>query len=136
VVDFGTGRRMKDVIRLSDGTVLENGGKTGTDNQDYAAEPKRTMTFVTLIGQKHYAVITAIIHDPKPNEKPTSGLVVQLMKTMSPLLTPVLDHANGIATPKPAPGAPTTLERLTRPTQEGEKPGKTAQPAIPRRAPG
>lgn len=115
VVDFGTGRRMKDVIRLSNGTVLENGGKTGTDNQDYALEPKRTMTFVTLIGKKHYAVITAIIHDPKPNEKPTSGLVVQLMKYMSPLLTPVLDRAYGVPTPLQEPGAPAMLERLTQP---------------------
>lgn len=135
VVNFGTGRRMKDVIKLSDGTVLENGGKTGTDNQDYAVEPKRTMTFVTLIGQKHYAVITAIIHDPKPNEKPTSGLVVQLMKYMSPLLTPVLDQAYNVPTAIPEPGAPTTLEKLMAPpaAKNDNQPQRTPKPATLRR---
>ncbi len=128
VVDFGTGRRMKNVVRLSDGTVLENGGKTGTDNQDYAAEPKRTMTFVTLIGEKHYAVITAIIHDPKPNEKPTSGLVVQLMKYMAPLITPILDSDYGIPSPAPVPGEPSTLGKLMEPlpVPETRRPSRPA----------
>lgn len=109
VVEFGTGQRLKGVVKLSDGTALQTGGKTGTDNQDYAVNPKRTMTFINFIGTKHFAVISAIMHDPKPNEKPTSGLVTQLMKEMHKrgVIRPVLDRAYGLdpnaAPPPPAP---------------------------------
>lgn len=109
VVEFGTGQRLKGVVKLSDGTVLQTGGKTGTDNQDYAVNPKRTMTFINFIGTRHFAVISAIMHDPKPNEKPTSGLVTQLMKEMHKrgVIRPVLDRAYGLdpnaAPPPPAP---------------------------------
>lgn len=114
VVELGTARRAFGSVKLSDGTVLPLGAKTGTgDNRSHTVTARggvissdvksRTATVVYTIGDRFYGAMTAYVEGPEAADyKFTSGLQTQLMKAViAPELTPLLDRSYGI-TPKPA----------------------------------
>lgn len=118
VVELGTARRAHGSVKLSDGTVLPIGAKTGTgDNRSHTVTARggvissdvksRTATVVYTIGDRFYGAMTAYVEGPEAADyKFTSGLQTQLIKAViAPELTPILDRGYGI-TPKPAAPAP------------------------------
>jgi len=102
VVDAGTAKRVSGSFKLSDGTPLIMGGKTGTgDNRIEAIGAggrvlssksiNRTATFVFYIGEHHFGTLTAFVPGSSAqNFTFTSALPVQVLKGMAPLLTPYL----------------------------------------------
>jgi membrane peptidoglycan carboxypeptidase len=114
VVELGTGRRVKNAIKLADGTVLQVGAKTGTgDNrqQTFSAgggvtssnAKSRTATFVFMIDDRFYGCVTSYIEGPEANKhKFTSALSSQLFKTVIPAIMPIIERSYE-ATPKAVP---------------------------------
>ncbi len=102
VVELGTARRMRGVFAGPDRIPLVVGGKTGTgDNRLDTYGPRgaliesrvinRTATFVFFIGDRHYGIVTAYVPGPAAQAyRFTSALPVQILKTMAPLLKPVV----------------------------------------------
>ena len=100
VVDAGTARRVRGAFSLPGRADIVVGGKTGTgDNRHsvYGAGGKllesravnRTATFVFFIGDRHFGVITAYVPGALADSYDfTSGLPVQILKTMAPQLAP------------------------------------------------
>jgi membrane peptidoglycan carboxypeptidase len=107
VVEGGTARRLKGGLRQANGKPLEVGGKTGTGEHlfnVYAAGGKlissrvvnRSATFVFLMGDRFFGTMTAYVHEPyAANYKFTSGLSVQLLKSLTPTLLPMMETAIG-----------------------------------------
>lgn len=107
VVEGGTARRLKGGLRQANGKPLEVGGKTGTGEHlfnVYAAGGKlissrtvnRSATFVFLMGDRFFGTMTAYVHEPyAANYKFTSGLSVQLLKSLTPTLLPMMETATG-----------------------------------------
>lgn len=103
VVSHGTAIRARNTVRLSDGSVLTVGGKTGTgDNRlklydengtlisDKAQN--RTATFVFTIGDRFYGTIVAYVEGEKAEHHSfTSSLPVQAFKEIAPVLNPILE---------------------------------------------
>ena len=102
VVQDGTARRLAGGYVLPDGSPLPMGGKTGTgDNRlnTYARGgglagskvTSRTATFVFYLGPRHFGTLTAFVLGSEAAEyKFTSALPTQILKSMVPLLRPVL----------------------------------------------
>jgi len=102
VVENGTARRLKGAFKRQDGSFLTTGGKTGTGDHRYelyGAGGKllarkvmnRTATFVFFLGERYYGAVTAFVPGPEAaNYDFTSGLAVQLLKALSPVLEPVV----------------------------------------------
>lgn len=130
VVEEGTGRRVKGAIRLGDGRVLPVGGKTGTgDNRMHTFSRKgnktsseaksRTATFVYAIDDRFYGCVTAFVDGPEAGKfKFTSGLAVQVLKNLGPVIRPVLDKAYGVDPSK----------IVAPPANENKKPPKPKPP--------
>ncbi len=109
VVENGTGIRAHGGIRLSDGTVLSIGGKTGTgDNRLQEFGPhgsmigskvvSRTAAFVFFIGDRFYGTVLAFVPGKTAgNYKFTSALAVQVLKDLEPQLLPVLDGGKSVS---------------------------------------
>jgi membrane peptidoglycan carboxypeptidase len=107
VVEEGTARRALNAFVREDGTSIPVSGKTGTGDQRFntygdngrllnSRVVNRSATFAFAIGDRFYGTITAFV----PGEKAagydfTSGLPVQLLKQMAPMLMPLLDAAQG-----------------------------------------
>jgi len=101
VVENGTARRIKGAFPTAEGS-LAIGGKTGTGDhrmQVIAAggrviEEKvmnRVATFAFFMGERYFGVITAFVPGEQAgNYHFTSGLPVQLLKTMAPILRPLV----------------------------------------------
>ncbi|MFB3778131.1 MAG: transglycosylase domain-containing protein [Bryobacteraceae bacterium] len=103
VVENGTAVRARNAIRLSDGTAVFAGGKTGTgENRHQMFGPggrvsgsrmlNRTATFVFLVGDRYFGTITAFV----PGEEAagygfTSSLPVQVFKDLAPAFAAVLE---------------------------------------------
>lgn len=102
VVQNGTARRLKDQIKLPDGTALEVGGKTGTgDHQFKQFGPggvvissrviSRTATFVFFIGDRFFGTVTAHVRGPEAaNYEFTSALAAEVLKASAPSLKELL----------------------------------------------
>lgn len=109
VVEGGTARRFKGGLLLANGKRLEIGGKTGTGDhrfEVYAAGGKlvssravnRSATFVFLIGDRYFGTMTAYVHEPYAAKyRFTSGLTVQLLKSLTPTLLPMMQTQAGDA---------------------------------------
>ncbi|MBS0545785.1 MAG: penicillin-binding protein [Proteobacteria bacterium] len=105
VVEGGTARRLSGAFKLADGTALVVGGKTGTGDNRIAIGRggakglalNRTATFVFYIGDNHFGTLTAYVIGPEASGyRFTSGLPVQILKSMGPMLLPHLEpHASG-----------------------------------------
>lgn len=133
VVENGTARRANKAVVLSDGRVLDIGGKTGTgDNREQsfgsnggvlASEAKsRTATFVFAIGDRFYGTVTAFVDGPDAGKHHfTSALATSVLKVAVnvPEMRPVFDKAYGVDPAKTA--APVTPQKAA--------PVKTKQPA-------
>ncbi|HEY0943884.1 MAG TPA: hypothetical protein VGD81_01410, partial [Opitutaceae bacterium] len=102
VVEGGTARRLSGAFTAPDGTPIVVGGKTGTgDNRIVisgargqvkgAIAMNRTATFVFYLGPRHFGTLTAyVIGADAASFKFTSGLPVQILKSMAPTLLPYL----------------------------------------------
>jgi membrane peptidoglycan carboxypeptidase len=107
VVENGTARRAFGSVVLSDGTKLQVGGKTGTgDNRieiTLASRRRidskvmnRTATFVFVIGDRFFGVITAFVPGQEAgNYGFTSALPVQAFRTVIRSIQPLLDSPGG-----------------------------------------
>jgi membrane peptidoglycan carboxypeptidase len=101
VVEGGTARRLSGAFRLSDGTEITLGGKTGTGDNRIVVKGRaglamnRTATFVFYLGPRHFGTLTAYVIGPDAaSYRFTSGLPVQILKSMGPLLLPHLEAAS------------------------------------------
>jgi membrane peptidoglycan carboxypeptidase len=107
VVQEGTARRIRGTFTTAEGD-LPIGGKTGTGDHRLdifgpggkVIESKvmnRVATFAFFMGNRHFGVITAFVPgEAAGNYHFTSGLVVQILKAMAPILRPLVqgpEHA-------------------------------------------
>jgi membrane peptidoglycan carboxypeptidase len=102
VVEAGTARRLRGALLDDKGKPLPVGGKTGTgDNRINSYGPNaelvasrvlnRTATFVFYLGDRHFGTLTAFVPGAEVEQyRFTSALPVQILKTMAPLLAPVV----------------------------------------------
>ncbi len=108
VVEGGTAKRLAGSFMLGDGTPVEVGGKTGTGDHRYEVYGRggrliasrvvnRSATFAFLMGQRYFGTITAYVHEPHAAKYHfTSALSVQLLKSLRPILMPLVeDHSRG-----------------------------------------
>jgi membrane peptidoglycan carboxypeptidase len=108
VVETGTARRLMGAFSVP------VGGKTGTgDNRIVTAGVRgtalnRTATFVFYLGPRHFGTLTAYVIGPNAAAfRFTSGLPVQILKSMAPILGPYVaarDAGGPTAEPAPEPG--------------------------------
>ncbi|WP_322011390.1 transglycosylase domain-containing protein [Paraburkholderia sp. J12] len=107
VVEGGTAKRLADGMTFPDGHTLPVYGKTGTGDQRFnvyapgarlieSRKVNRSATFVFVIGDRFYGTLTAWVHEPYAARYSfTSALAVQLLKSMAPVLQPLLDEQAG-----------------------------------------
>ncbi len=110
VVQEGTARRIKGAFPTAEGE-LAIGGKTGTGDHRMQVigaggrilEEKvmnRVATFAFFMGERYFGVITAFVPGEQAgNYHFTSGLPVQLLKTMAPILRPLVLGAENAELP-------------------------------------
>jgi membrane peptidoglycan carboxypeptidase len=103
VVSEGTGVRFRGAYVAPDGSPLIVGGKTGTGDNRFksftagkrlveARVVDRTATFVFFLGDRFYGTITAYVSGPDAgNYHFTSALAVQLLKSLTPQLQPLVN---------------------------------------------
>ncbi|MFC5522208.1 transglycosylase domain-containing protein [Polaromonas jejuensis] len=103
VVEGGTAKRLKGGLRQAKGKAVEVGGKTGTGDHRFEVRApggrlissravNRSATFVFLIGDRFFGTITAYVREPyAANYKFTSALTVQLLKSLTPTLLPMME---------------------------------------------
>jgi membrane peptidoglycan carboxypeptidase len=103
VVEQGTARRLSGVFKLSDGTVVTVGGKTGSGDNRFetfnraggvvtSRATNRTATFIFYIGERYFGVITAYVQGREAdNYHFTSSLPVTLLKLLAPTVLAKLD---------------------------------------------
>jgi hypothetical protein len=114
VVEQGTARRLQGAFRLSNGTVLTAGGKTGSGDNRFetfnrrggvtsSRATNRTAAFVFYIGDRYFGVVTAYVQGREAaNYRFTSALPVTILKLLAPMLISNLE--NGL--PAEGPVAP------------------------------
>ncbi len=120
VVQDGTARRLRGGMRQSGDQRIEIGGKTGTGDHRFETHGtngrllesravNRSATFVFFIGERFFGTMTAYVAEPyADNYRFTSGLTVQLLKSLTPALLPLLQTAPGATSPgcMPEPSSP------------------------------
>jgi membrane peptidoglycan carboxypeptidase len=107
VVEEGTARRVRGAFDEKGAPPVLVGGKTGTGDNRLNTYTRggglvgsrvtsRTATFVFYLGERHFGTLTAFVLGPSAGDyRFTSALPVQILKTMAPLLKPVLGTAPG-----------------------------------------
>ena len=102
VVENGTAVRARGALVGPDGRKAMVGGKTGTGDHRFktfgaggrlleSRVVNRTATFVFLIDERYYGVITAYVHGPDAAAFAfTSSLPAQLFKMLAPTISPLL----------------------------------------------
>lgn len=120
VVENGTARRVKGTYKDAAGKVLPVGGKTGTGDQRYdefapggkmisSRVVNRTGTFAFYIGDHFFGTITAhVAGEEAANYKFTSALSAQMLKSLAPIFTPLINGTSVIADDAKPPAAKTT----------------------------
>ncbi|MFM0591522.1 transglycosylase domain-containing protein [Paraburkholderia dilworthii] len=105
VVLGGTAKRLAQGMTFPNGQTLEVYGKTGTGDQRFNVFAKgarliesrkvnRSATFVFVMGDRFYGTLTAYVHEPyAAHYEFTSALSVQLLKSLAPVLQPLLGKA-------------------------------------------
>ncbi|MGE0426779.1 MAG: transglycosylase domain-containing protein [Hydrogenophaga sp.] len=98
VVEAGTARRLAGSFQSKTGEDLSPGGKTGTGDNRVVVKGRsgqamnRTATFVFYLGPRHFGTITAYVVGPDAAQyRFTSGLPVQILRSMGPVLLAHLD---------------------------------------------
>jgi len=114
VVDQGTARRLRGALDNKPGAAVAAGGKTGTGDNRFNRYTRsgvlidsrvvnRTATFVFYFGERHFGTMTAYVPGPAAEAyRFTSGLPVQIVKTMAPLLAPLAAHGEQAGCVAPA----------------------------------
>lgn len=104
VVEQGTAVRVRNAFKTADGKPIVIAGKTGTgDNRFEVYGPggrlvssrvvNRTAAFVFMIGDRFFGAITAYVEGPLAGRCGfTSSLPVQILKTLAPTLSPLLER--------------------------------------------
>ncbi len=104
VVEQGTARRLGHPFSDADGRIIPVGGKTGTGDNHRELfglggrligdkVVSRTATFVFMIGTRYFGTITAFVRgEVAAQYRFTSALPVQVLKTLAPLLQPVIQQ--------------------------------------------
>ncbi len=125
VVEQGTARRINNVLVRSDGSVIRIGGKTGTGDRRIdrisaggqrisSKVVGRSATFVFMIGERFFGTLTTYVPEEHAAEFGfTSGISLQLLKSLAPKLMPLLENPPPLRTPEhPAlePAAPPQRE--------------------------
>lgn len=141
VVDNGTARRLKGAFTDAEGRPVPTGGKTGTGDHRYeefgrggqlleSRVVSRSATFVFFIGEHLFGTLTAYVGEPYAGRYEfTSGLAVQLLKTLAPTLGPLLPERNPQG--QSACAAAGTAAGI-RPPEPGEAPpAPRPAPALP-----
>jgi len=107
-VENGTGRRIAGGFTLLDGTRVAVGGKTGTGDHRYkrvnasghvlqSRVVSRSATFVFFVGDRFFGTVTVyVMGEAAGNYKFTSSLPVAILKSMEPVLVPVLSGNDGL----------------------------------------
>ncbi|WP_338414499.1 transglycosylase domain-containing protein [uncultured Sphaerotilus sp.] len=118
VVSDGTARRVRGVLDEPGQAPMVIGGKTGTGDNRLNTYTRgggllaskvtsRTATFVFYLGPRHFGTLTAFVLGPEAGGyKFTSALPTQILKSMAPLLKPVLSGVSAAACPAPTAKAP------------------------------
>lgn len=111
VVQGGTAKRLAGGMTFPDGKTLDVYGKTGTGDQRFEVFAKggrliesrkvnRTATFVFIMGDRFYGTLTAYVHEPYAARYDfTSAMSVQLLKSLAPVLQPLLNEPTAPALP-------------------------------------
>ncbi|HXX46883.1 MAG TPA: penicillin-binding transpeptidase domain-containing protein, partial [Myxococcota bacterium] len=109
VVESGTAVRARGSLIAPDGRRAVVGGKTGTGDHRYktfgaggklleSRVVNRTATFVFLIDERYYGVITAYVHGPDAAAFAfTSSLPAQLFRMLAPTISPLLAEPEPVA---------------------------------------
>jgi hypothetical protein len=104
VVEQGTARRLQGVFRLSNGTLLTVGGKTGSGDNRFetfnrrggvtsSRATNRTAAFVFYIGDRYFGVVTAYVQGREAaNYHFTSALPVTILKLLAPTLISKIEN--------------------------------------------
>lgn len=131
VVEGGTARRLAGTFVLADGSPVAVGGKTGTgDNRVVIRGVRglalnRTATFVFYLGPRHFGTLTAYVIGPEAASfRFTSGLPVQILKSMAPILMPYIEKG-----PAATPAKQTLEARPVAPVTSAEAPPPLAAAA-------
>ncbi|HJV24874.1 MAG TPA: transglycosylase domain-containing protein, partial [Aromatoleum sp.] len=140
VVEGGTARRLAGAFVGADGKPMPVGGKTGTgDNRVIVSGAhggvrggyslNRTATFVFYLGPRYFGTLTAyVIGKDASSFHFTSGLPVQILKSMAPTLLPLLDRPPVPETPaqplvvRDAPPGDTAEGDAPAPEKNGDAP--------------
>ncbi len=121
VVEAGTAVRARGALKLSDGTPVAVGGKTGTGDNRYemygpggrlieSRVINRTATFVFTIGDRYFGAITAFVPGEQAAEYGfTSSLPVQIFKELTPIFAAMLEG-------RPAPDLAAAIEQRSLPS--------------------
>jgi membrane peptidoglycan carboxypeptidase len=143
VVEEGTARRMRGVLRDPDGVLLTVGGKTGTgDNRFRVYAPggrlvesrsvNRTSTFVFFIGDRYYGVISAYVPgDQADAYRFTSALPTQILRELAPAIEALLAEDLAVPEPEPEPAPVTGGPPVETGPQPGEAPLREPGPGGP-----
>jgi hypothetical protein len=111
VVQGGTAKRLADGMTFPDGKTLPVYGKTGTGDQRFEVWAKggrliesrkvnRSATFVFIMGDRFYGTLTAYVHEPYAARYDfTSAMSVQLLKSLAPVLQPLVEQPRAPAAP-------------------------------------
>jgi hypothetical protein len=103
VVEGGTARRLNRAFVGRDGQAIELGGKTGTGDHRFDVHGKggrlissravdRTASFVFLLGKRHFGTVMIHAHEPDAAQfRFTSALATQVLKSLSPVLLPLVE---------------------------------------------
>jgi membrane peptidoglycan carboxypeptidase len=98
VVENGTGRRARGIVKVATGEAMPLGGKTGTGDNRFRVFGEggrlleervvnRTSTFVFFLGDRHFGVITAHVPGPEAGEyRFTSALATEVLRQLGPVL--------------------------------------------------
>jgi len=136
VVENGTARRLRGGYLDVDGKPLVIGGKTGTGDHRYdefgaghrlisSRVVNRTGTIVFFIGEKFFGTVTAhVAGEEAGNYKFTSALSAQMLKSLAPVLQPM------ISPPKPKVEEPPKVEEQAQPAVNENQPDPNAASVV------
>ncbi|MGE4350654.1 MAG: transglycosylase domain-containing protein [Bdellovibrionales bacterium] len=141
VVENGTARRLKGAYVDAQGQPLMTGGKTGTGDHRFdefgpggrlisSRVVNRTGTIVFFIGSKFFGTVTAhVAGEEAANFKFTSALSAQMLKSLAPVLQPLVTAAEpGV---NHAPEGPEKLDPYAVPVPTAPVPGAQNAPSAP-----
>jgi membrane peptidoglycan carboxypeptidase len=125
VVEGGTAKRVAGVYKDATGKPLPVGGKTGTGDHRYdefgaggklisSRAVNRTGTFVFYLGDRFFGTITAHVAGEDAGDYTfSSAIAAQMLKSLAPILQPLLDGTTMTAQNAPPSATPNTTQGNT-----------------------